>query len=485
MTFLTDVQELKTGLIIFRRSDVEHQNWYCRVRVPDETVNRYKTISLKTPNEREAKDKAFEHDSDIRFRKKHGVPVFDKTFEEVALEYSAQLEKMVDSGQITKGRRIVVNSYIKLHLIPYMGHLQIIHVGETQWKEYPFWRKKHNAPEKARSYGGRKIKAKGKVEPNEDKKEEKKEHVPAADGTIRGEMATFRAIMNFAADKQYIRERQVPKGKLIIDNARREAFTLPEYRHLHTQARKWRDMEHKDDTPVKKWYRQMAYEFMLVMTNTGMRTIEARTLKWKHIDFRKDKEGRKFIALYVEGKKKYGELVAASNVVEYFERIKKITGTSEPNKYVFCNYERNQCSDNYDAYIKDMLQYTGLLDTDAGGRRSAYSFRHTYATFRLMEGVDVYPLARQMRTSVQMIEKHYGHITPSENAGLILQGVPGWEPIAEVSGEKAASVNAKADGKKRKTPPKEARGALRAHKGRVRPTAPSPEKQAHRPPRRA
>lgn len=66
MTFLTDVQELKTGLIIFRRADVEHQNWYCRVRVPSEHNNRYKTISLKTPNEREAKDKAFDHDADKR-----------------------------------------------------------------------------------------------------------------------------------------------------------------------------------------------------------------------------------------------------------------------------------------------------------------------------------------------------------------------------------------------------------------------------------
>lgn len=483
MTFLTDVQELKTGLIIFRRSDVEHKNWYCRVRVPDETVNRYKTISLKTPNERDAKDKAFEHDSDIRFRKKHGVPVFEKSFEEVGEEYIAHLEKMADSGQITKGRLIVVTSYIRLHLIPYMGKTQILHVGETQWKDYPHWRKKHNAPVKAKAYGGRKKKANGKVETEEDKPE-KKPHVPAANGTIRQEMATFRAIMNFAADKEYIRERQVPKGKLPHDDARREAFTLPEYRQLHTQARKWRDMEHKNDTPIKKWYRKMTYEFMLVMTNTGMRTIEARNLKWKHIDFRKDKEGRKFIALFVEGKKKYGELVASSNVVEYFERIKKISPATEPNNFVFCNYEGNQSSDNYDAYVEDMLTYTDLLKTDSGSRRSAYSFRHTYATFRLMEGVDVYPLARQMRTSVQMIEKHYGHITPSENAGLILQGVPGWEPLAEVSGDKAASVNAKADGKKRKSPPKEARGALRAHKGRVRPTAPSPEKQAHRPSRR-
>ena len=38
--FIKDKQELKPGLIIFRRSDVQHSNWYCRVKVPN--VDRYK-----------------------------------------------------------------------------------------------------------------------------------------------------------------------------------------------------------------------------------------------------------------------------------------------------------------------------------------------------------------------------------------------------------------------------------------------------------
>jgi integrase len=42
----------------------------------------------------------------------------------------------------------------------------------------------------------------------------------------------------------------------------------------------------------------------------------------------------------------------------------------------------------------------------------------------------VYFLAEQMGTSVQMIERHYGHITPVKNAERILQGLPGWEPTA-------------------------------------------------------
>ena len=42
-----------------------------------------------------------------------------------------------------------------------------------------------------------------------------------------------------------------------------------------------------------------------------------------------------------------------------------------------------------------------------GNRRSAYSLRHTYICLRLLEGADIYQIAKNCRTSVEMIEKHY------------------------------------------------------------------------------
>lgn len=51
--FVIDKEVLKPGLILFRRSDVQHRNWYCRVKVPKE--DRYKTVSLKTENINDAR----------------------------------------------------------------------------------------------------------------------------------------------------------------------------------------------------------------------------------------------------------------------------------------------------------------------------------------------------------------------------------------------------------------------------------------------
>jgi hypothetical protein len=71
MAFISDKEELKSGLIIFRRGDVAHRNFYCRIKLPKEV--RYKTISLLTADRESARDRAFDQDADIRFRVKHDV----------------------------------------------------------------------------------------------------------------------------------------------------------------------------------------------------------------------------------------------------------------------------------------------------------------------------------------------------------------------------------------------------------------------------
>jgi integrase len=76
-----------------------------------------------------------------------------------------------------------------------------------------------------------------------------------------------------------------------------------------------------------------------------------------------------------------------------------------------------------------------------GVPRSTYCFRHTYATLRLQEGVDVYFLAEQMGTSVQMIEQHYGHVNTIKHADRVLQGMAGWDlPHADDAKAKASKA---------------------------------------------
>jgi integrase len=61
------------------------------------------------------------------------------------------------------------------------------------------------------------------------------------------------------------------------------------------------------------------------------------------------------------------------------------------------------------------------LRTDRDGRpRTAYSLRHTYICLRLLEGADIYQIAKNCRTSVEMIEKYYAaHLKTKLDAAAI------------------------------------------------------------------
>ena len=67
-----------------------------------------------------------------------------------------------------------------------------------------------------------------------------------------------------------------------------------------------------------------------------------------------------------------------------------------------------------------ILEKAGLKLDREGNKRTAYSLRHTYICLRLMEGADIYQIAKNCRTSVEMIEKYYAaHIKTRLDAAAI------------------------------------------------------------------
>lgn len=128
--------------------------------------------------------------------------------------------------------------------------------------------------------------------------------------------------------------------------------------------------------------------------------------------------------------------------------VRRLSKATQPNDFVFTEIGGESSKTLYAVTVTALLREADLLIGPQGTQRSTYSFRHTYATFRLMEGIDVYFLAKQMGTSVKMIEDHYGHITPTKNAERILEGMPGWEMVTAVSGDSVAGVNASGAGSK-------------------------------------
>ncbi len=397
MKFITDKEQVKAGLIIFRRGDVGHDQFYCRVRLRNE--DRYKTISLKTSDRQTARDLAMDHDADIRFRVKHDVPVFNRPFSQVATEYAEAQQRRANAGEVSQARAMNVKNKVDGPLNAYVGSTQVHLVSQDRWSEYPLWRRENGV--------GRR-------------------NGIISDSTIRIEMSIFAAIMNFAIAKKYVPASQRFEGMPKLKSGRRDEFTLEEYRKLHSVGRKWMK---EATTPQGIWYRQMCYNFILIMCNTGMRPPEAKNLRWKDITKAKDKDGTDILVIYVRGKGKERKLIAPQSVGEYLERVRALSKATSPNDAVFTIINGKPAVWLYRDTVEELLKYAKLREGPSGIPRTTYCFRHTYATFRLSAGVDVYILAQQMGTSVKMIEQHYGHVNTIKHADRVLMGIGGWDAM--------------------------------------------------------
>ena len=61
--------------------------------------------------------------------------------------------------------------------------------------------------------------------------------------------------------------------------------------------------------------------------------------------------------------------------------------------------------------FRRLMRDGGLLKDADGQCRALFSLRHTYATQELLACTDIHTLARQMGTSVLMLERHYSNLT--------------------------------------------------------------------------
>ncbi|WP_417371846.1 hypothetical protein [Gelidibacter japonicus] len=148
------------------------------------------------------------------------------------------------------------------------------------------------------------------------------------------------------------------------------------------------------------------------MANTGLRPDEVKRIQYRDVEIIEDEDTDETILLIeVRGKRGVGYCKSMIGAVLPFERLIK-RNNPKPHDLVFSADHKKQ--------FNNILEKEGLKFDRDGNRRTAYSLRHSYICFRLMDGADVYQVAKNCRTSVEMIEKHYAsHIKNSLDASAI------------------------------------------------------------------
>jgi integrase len=154
------------------------------------------------------------------------------------------------------------------------------------------------------------------------------------------------------------------------------------------------------------------HDYVLFMVNSGLRPDEAKRIEVRDIDIVADgPKAERILHIAVRGKRGVGYCKTMPGAVLPFTRMKKRHGL-EPSQLLFPKIQRE--------LFNTLLDELGLKQDREGNARTSYSLRHTYICFRLMEGADIYQVAKNCRTSVEMIEKYYAsHIKNMLDASAI------------------------------------------------------------------
>ncbi|MGB5560544.1 MAG: hypothetical protein WBN04_21330 [Paracoccaceae bacterium] len=190
---------------------------------------------------------------------------------------------------------------------------------------------------------------------------------------------------------------------------RRAWFSPEEYKQLYTATR--RNIG-KAVSPYHKRLAEQLHDKIPFMVNPGIRPEEANWLEDRDIEIvEDDATDETILEIEVRGKRGIGYCKCTTGAVRPFERMVE-RNQPEPTDRLFPVDHKKQ--------FNRILKEEGLKEDRHGNRRTLYSLRHSYTSFRLLEGADIYQIAKNCRTSVEMIEKHYAvHLKNSLDAAAI------------------------------------------------------------------
>jgi len=216
--------------------------------------------------------------------------------------------------------------------------------------------------------------------------------------TLHSEIVSLRQIMKTAQRHgwvNYLPDFSAPyktSGKIV----HRAWFSEKDYKQLYEATRK---NAKSQKNARHKWYAEQLHDKVLFMANTGIRPDEANGLEYRDVEIVDDEStDETILVLQVRGKRGVGYCKSTTGAVRPFQRMME-RNQPEPTDRLFPADHKKQ--------FNRILEELNLKFDRQGNRRTLYSLRHSYISFRLLEGADIYQIAKNCRTSVEMIEKHY------------------------------------------------------------------------------
>ena len=414
-------------LVVYQRE--RSTIWQCRYKVG----NVWQRASTKQHDLKKAKEAARELQLTAEILKRRNLPVVTRKFRHVA---ELAKKRMDDDTKAGRGKTAYADYAVLIdkYLIPFFGNYSITSITHTLVQEFGVWRDAKMAADKRRV-----------------SKDEKKTLKPPTHSTILNHNAALNQIFDEAMNRGFLTNSQRPKlenkGK---PSERRPAFDLLEVQAMFSYFDGW--IERGRDKKSKE-LRHLMRDYVHVLLDTGARPgKELMNLKWKQVKYAMKPveirtgeyydegpdeppdeppteivktELNRSCEIVVNGKTGERTIVGMNPTVNALVRIIKRNynienkmkdpldgiAVASNDDFVFYTKDKEKPTSFQNLFTQFLTEHDLLIDPKTEKERVFYSLRHTYATLALTyDSVPIHTLAKQMGTSVGMIEQHYSHL---------------------------------------------------------------------------
>ncbi|HEX4077667.1 MAG TPA: site-specific integrase [Xanthobacteraceae bacterium] len=387
---------LDNAVQVFQRPKSPY--WYCAASV----AGRQRKSSTKEESLARAKDVARDWYLGLLGKYRAGELKQGPTFKEAAARFIDEYE-VITQGQRNPTHVKDTERRINKHLIPFFGNKVLTDITPGLVQDYRVHRLRIAQDQQPASAD--------RAQAADGEQNKPKPRKPPSRSTLHKEIVCIRLVLKTAQRHgllPYLPNLSPPyktSGKI----THRAWFSPQEYKTFYEATRE------RAKNPKKERWRSACedlHDFVLFMANTGLRPDEALRLEFRDVAIVTDEAtGERILEIEVRGKRGVGYCKSMNGAVLPFQRLQK-RHNGQPTDHVFPTIQRE--------LFNTLLDELGLKKDRDGQARTTYSLRHTYICMRLMEGADIYQIAKNCRTSVEMIENYYAsHIKNTLDAAAI------------------------------------------------------------------
>lgn len=377
------IHTLRDGeVVLYQRS--RSRVWQCRYKL---FTGQWVRVSTRKTAYEHAVRVATDLYDEARYRERLGLAPVQKGFADIARTTVDELKRDLAAGT---GKKIFADyiSIIERYFVPFFGERHLHNIKHEHIAEFERWRN-HKMGRQPKS------------------------------STLMNFASAFSRVCGTAVQRGWISER-TPLPKMSRKGEKgevRPAFTAEEVALLRVFMATW---EQGGTLEFDRMQRPLLCDYVEFLLLTGMRHgTEAMNVRWHDCEWYVA-DGVRYLRVRVSGKTGERYLIAKHEALRVLQRLHSRQGDiaardfeqvlGRTDKLLFRN-ALGMRPRSFNGMWGKLMRESGLARNTAGQGRTLYSLRHTYATLELLAETDIHTLAKQMGTSVRMLEAHYSKLT--------------------------------------------------------------------------